>query len=128
MYQSLCFIIRCYWSLSIFPKNIRKALVFRFQGISKEPSGMKWVKKQIIYFPTTYTVTNPLDIGRNLNIRKSFRSLCDIQTFKRLMYDQFTSCVQRENYCFSLAFTKCASLGFYLGFYHFASIQKIRRF
>ena len=43
------------------PENIRKPLVFWcFQGVSKELSGMKWVKKSLIetllehFMPTTF--------------------------------------------------------------------------
>ena len=42
----LNYTISCHCSLSILPANIRRPLVFRcFQGVQKETSGIKWIKK-----------------------------------------------------------------------------------
>ena len=42
---NICLPISCQWTLLIPPENIRKPEVFWcFQGVSKEISGMKWVK------------------------------------------------------------------------------------
>ena len=37
-------------SLSIPPENIRKPLVFCFQGVQKQTSDMKWIKEQKVCY------------------------------------------------------------------------------
>ena len=37
-------LISCRWSLSVPPENIQKPLVFCFQWVQKETSGIKWAK------------------------------------------------------------------------------------
>ena len=37
-------LISCRWSLSVPPENIQKPLVFCFQRVQKETSGIKWAK------------------------------------------------------------------------------------
>ena len=56
--------------LSVPPENIRKPEVFCFQGVQRQPSGMKWINQALLikmanmHFPVNNTaILKPLLVG-----------------------------------------------------------------